>query len=55
MLSASSTFRMPLVFAALLVIAAMGILMYAAAAILERRYTRWAIRGLDRGNIAAGG
>lgn len=44
MLSASSTFRVPLVFAALLVIAAMGILMYAAAAVLERRYTHWAVR-----------
>lgn len=55
MLSASSTFRVPLVFAALLVIAAMGILMYAAAALFERRYTRWAIRGLERNNIAAGG
>ena len=44
MLTASSTFRVPLVFAALLVIAAMGILMYAAAALVERRYTRWATR-----------
>jgi NitT/TauT family transport system permease protein len=44
MLTASSTFRVPLVFAALLVIAAMGILMYAAAAVLERRYTGWATR-----------
>lgn len=55
MLAASSTFRVPLVFAALLVIAAMGIIMYAVAAFFERRYTHWAIRGLDRGNIAAGG
>lgn len=44
MLSASSTFRVPLVFAALLVIAAMGIVMYALAALLERRYTGWAVR-----------
>lgn len=44
MLSASSTFRVPLVFAALLVIAAMGILMYACAAMLEARYTSWAVR-----------
>jgi NitT/TauT family transport system permease protein len=44
MLSASSTFRVPLVFAALLVIAGMGILMYAAAALVERRYAGWAIR-----------
>jgi NitT/TauT family transport system permease protein len=44
MLSASSTFRVPLVFAALLVIAAMGILMYAGAAFFERRYTGWSVR-----------
>ena len=44
MLSASSTFRVPLVFAALLVIAGMGILMYAAAALVEHRYAGWAIR-----------
>jgi len=44
MLSASSTFRVPLVFAALLVIAAMGILMYAVAALFEQRYTGWASR-----------
>ena len=55
MLTASATFRVPLVFAALLVIAAMGILMYAVAALFERRYTHWAIRSIDRGNIAAGG
>lgn len=55
MLTASATFRVPLVFAALLVIAAMGILMYAVAALFERRYTHWAIRAIDRGNIAAGG
>lgn len=48
MLTASSTFRVPLVFAALLVIAAMGIVMYATAALFERRYTKWATRGLDR-------
>ena len=35
MMAASSTFRVPLVFAALLVIAAMGIGMYAIAAILN--------------------
>lgn len=44
MLSASSTFRVPLVFAALLVIAAMGIVMYACAAMFEGRYTSWAVR-----------
>ena len=44
MLSASSTFRVPLAFAGLLVIAAMGVLMYAIAALFERRYTAWATR-----------
>lgn len=48
MLSASSTFRVPLVFAALLVIAAMGVIMYAAAALLEHRYAAWAIRAAPR-------
>ena len=47
MLSASATFRVPLVFAALLVIAAMGIAMYAIAAAFERRHTTWAVRGSD--------
>jgi NitT/TauT family transport system permease protein len=44
MMSASATFRVPLVFAALLVIAGMGIIMYAAAAILEWRFAGWAMR-----------
>ena len=44
MMTASATFRVPLVFAALLVIAAMGVAMYAAAAVLERRYTGWSVR-----------
>ena len=46
MLSASSTFRVPLVFAGLLVVAAMGVLMYAVAAVFERRYTGWAVRAV---------
>jgi NitT/TauT family transport system permease protein len=37
----------PLVFAGLIVIAAMGVTMYAAAAILERRWTGWATRGVQ--------
>jgi NitT/TauT family transport system permease protein len=41
-------------FAGLLVIAALGVLMYAAASILERRFTGWATRGVD-GGFAAGG
>ena len=44
MLSASSSFRVPLVFAGLLVIAAMGVGMYAVFALIERRVTGWAYR-----------
>ena len=55
MISASSTFRVPLVFAALLVIAAMGIGMYAVASLFERRHTRWAVRDLERGGFGSGG
>ena len=54
MLSASSSFRVPLVFAGLLVVAALGIGMYAVAALLERRFTHWATRGMDSG-FATGG
>lgn len=49
MVTASSTFRVPLVFAGLIVIAAMGVAMYAAAAVLERRWTGWATRSADTG------
>ncbi|SMH54285.1 ABC transporter permease [Azospirillum agricola] len=45
MMSASSRFNMPLVFAGLLVIAAMGIAMYGAFSVIEHRSTRWAHRG----------
>lgn len=49
MMSASSRFNMPLVFAGLLVIAVLGIVMYALFAVIEQRSTRWA----NRGNPAA--
>ena len=55
MMTASATFRVPLLFAALLVVAVMSIIMYSAAALFERRYTHWAVRGLDRADIASGG
>ncbi len=55
MLSASSSFRVPLVFAGLLVVAALGIAMYAVAAVLERRFTHWATRGMNGGGFATGG
>ena len=44
MLAASSSFRIPLVFAALLVVAALGVAMYAVAAWIEKRFTHWAVR-----------
>jgi NitT/TauT family transport system permease protein len=47
MLSASSRFEVPLVFAGLLVVGAMGIGMYAICAVFEKRMTRWAFRGQD--------
>ncbi|MGQ0674668.1 MAG: ABC transporter permease [Rhodospirillales bacterium] len=44
MVQAGADFRMPLVFAGLVALAAEGILMYAVFAALERRMTRWAFR-----------
>jgi len=55
MLSASATFRVPLVFAGLIVIAVMGIIMYLAAAGLERRWAAWAMRGSEIGGYMGGG
>ncbi len=54
MLQASSRFQIPLVFAALVVVAAMGIGMYAIFAALERRMTGWATRGMDQAAYATG-
>jgi NitT/TauT family transport system permease protein len=54
MLSASATFRVPLVFAGLLVIAFMGIVMYMGAARLERRFVSWATRGSEVGYLGGG-
>jgi NitT/TauT family transport system permease protein len=47
MVRAASDFRISLVFAGLVVTAAMGIAMYAAFAVLERHTTSWATRGTD--------
>lgn len=44
MVNASARFEVPLVFAGLLVVAAMGIALYAIFAVLERRFTAWAYR-----------
>jgi NitT/TauT family transport system permease protein len=45
MLAASSRFEVPLVFAGLVVVAAMGVVLFAAFAVLERRLAGWAYRG----------
>ena len=45
MLSASSRFDVPLVFAGLMVVAVMGVVLFAAFAVIERRLTGWAYRG----------
>lgn len=47
MLSASSRFDVPLVFAGLLVVGAMGVAMYAICVFFELRMTHWAIRGQE--------
>lgn len=55
MLQASSSFRVDLVFAGLLVIAFMGVVMYVIAAMIERKMTGWATRGSQRGTAYASG
>jgi NitT/TauT family transport system permease protein len=47
MMQAGSQMRMPLVFAGLIVISVMAIAMYEVFAVLERRMTGWATRGMD--------
>ena len=44
MMSASSNFNVPLVFAGLFILAAMGIALYVAFSLIERRLTGWANR-----------
>ena len=44
MVNASARFEVPLVFAGLMVVAAMGVALYAVFALLERRFTAWAYR-----------
>jgi NitT/TauT family transport system permease protein len=44
MLTAQSAFQVPLVFAALMTLAVLGIVLYAVMAIIERRFTSWAYR-----------
>ena len=45
MLDAQASFQVPIVFAGLLVLAVLGILLYAATALVEARFTGWAFRG----------
>jgi NitT/TauT family transport system permease protein len=47
MMSAGSQMRMPLVFAGLTVISVMAMAMYVVFAVLEKRMTGWATRGMD--------
>lgn len=47
MLIAGSDFNVPLVFGALLVVGAMGTLMYVVFAVFERRFTGWSVRALE--------
>jgi NitT/TauT family transport system permease protein len=47
MLAAASTMRVPLMFAGLIVISVMATVMYQVFAVLERRMTGWATRGMD--------
>lgn len=54
MLTATASFRVPLVFAGLLTIAAMGIAMYGIAALIEKRFTFWATRRAEDTVFAAG-
>ena len=45
MLDAQAAFQVPIMFAGLLVLAALGIVLYAATALIEARFTGWAFRG----------
>lgn len=45
MLDAQASFQVPIVFAGLLVLAVLGIVLYAMTALVESRFTGWAFRG----------
>jgi NitT/TauT family transport system permease protein len=49
MTQAAANFRIPLVFAGLVVIALLGVVMYVIFAIIEKRMTGWATRGTNFG------
>ena len=46
--NAQAAFQVQIVFAGLLVLAFLGIVLYAATAIIEQRFTGWAFRGQNR-------
>ncbi len=48
MLDAQAAFQVQIVFAGLLVLAFLGIVLYAATAMIEQRFTGWAFRGQNR-------
>jgi len=48
MLDASAGFQVPIVWACLLVLAVLGIILYAITALIEMRFTGWAFRGQNR-------
>lgn len=48
MLDAQAAFQVSIVFAGLLVLAFLGIVLYAATAVIEKRFTGWAFRGQNR-------
>jgi NitT/TauT family transport system permease protein len=45
MLDAQASFQVPIVFAGLIVLAVLGIVLYAITALIEQRFTKWAFRG----------
>ena len=55
MILASSRFDVPLVFAGLIVTAAMGVAMYSVAVMVENRMTGWAMRGQDGSQVMVAG
>ena len=48
MLDAQASFQVQIVFAGLLVLAFLGIVLYAATVLIEQRFTGWAFRGQNR-------
>jgi NitT/TauT family transport system permease protein len=52
MMIASSSFDVPLVFAGLFILAALGVALYAGFSLIEGRVTGWAVRS---DNFAGGG